>query len=44
MTALEKVGQETLCTTLVNGSKLTFNAICSQEYYPYPRYCPVSIN
>ena len=47
MTALEIVGQEKLCTTLVNGSNLAFNqisAICSQQYYPYPRYCSVSIN
>ena len=32
------------CTTLVNSTKLTFDAICSQQYYPYPRYCLVRIN
>ena len=36
MTALEMVGLETFVHhALENGSKLAYNVICLQQYYPY---------
>ena len=43
MTALEKVGQETSTHSARYWNNLTFNATSSQ-YYPCPRYCPLSVN